>query len=93
MDRNQLVIVTALALFAAFVLGWLAGLLVARLGRTPGEHLAEIDRLSRQLAQAEAARPDRIAEAEAARLQAELATARLEIEELRSYIDRQLGRT
>lgn len=108
MDRNQLIIAITITLLAAFVLGWLLGWVLARLGGAPADAAAEIDSLGRQLAQARGARDateTRAAAREAAltaalttreadttRLQDELNDARLEIDELRAYIDRQLNK-
>ncbi len=101
MDRNQLIIATAVALMAAFLLGWLVGAVLARLGRSARVELDEIAQTARQLMRAEAARDDALARldsreaalgAELAASQAALAEARLEIEELRAYIDKHLRR-
>lgn len=97
MDRNQLILATAAALLGAFLLGWLAGALLARLGRSARVELDEIARTARQLVRAESARDDALArldsrEADLAAREAALAEARLEIEELRAYIDKHLRR-
>lgn len=105
MDRNQLVITIAAALFLAFALGWLVGLIWARLGRRTGP--AAIDALTRQLAEQRMAYEDLRSEAAAhhatlsdalaarkadiARLEQALGDARLEVDTLRAYIDRQTG--
>lgn len=107
MDRNQLIITTAIALFAAFLLGWLAAFIVAQLSRVTRADLDELDRMADRLSQTEAERDDAIArlesreavlssdltasEQEVSRLQDKLRDASLEIEELRSYIDEALG--
>ena len=101
MDRNQLIIATAVALMAAFLLGWLVGAVLARLGRSARVELDEIAQTARQLMRAEAARDDALARldsreaalgTELAASQAALTEARLEIEELRAYIDKHLRR-
>ena len=97
MDRNQFIIATAVALFAAVLLGWFASWLIHRLTRATRAELAELDRLARQLHAAEQARisaeADRTA-AEARRDAAvtELAETRVEVEELRDYIERKFAR-
>ena len=101
MDRNQLILALAVALLAAFLLGWLVGAVLARLGRSSRGELDEIALAARQLIRAEAARDDALArldrrEAELGAEQAASAEAlhqaRLEIEELRAYIDKRLRR-
>lgn len=101
MDRNQLIIAAAAALMAAFVLGWLVGAVLARLGRGARVELDEIAQAARQLMRAEAARDDALARLDSretalgtdlAAREAALAEARLEIEELRAYIDKHLRR-
>lgn len=102
MDRNQLILATALALMAAFLLGWLVGSVLARLGRSARAELDEIAQAARALVRAESARDDALARldsreaalgAELATSQAALAETRLEIEELRAYIDKHLRRS
>lgn len=101
MDRNQLILAIAAALLAAFLLGWLVGAVLARLGRSSRTELDEIALAARQLIRAEAARDDALARLDRreAELGAELGAsaealhqARLEIEELRAYIDKRLRR-
>lgn len=94
MDRNHLIIATAAALFAAFALGWLVGLVMARLGRGPAGTPDEITDLARGPSRSAAAHDALQAQAESrhadmASLEDALAEARLEIAELRAYIDRQ----
>ena len=105
MDRNQLVITIAAALFLAFALGWLVGLIWARLGRRTGP--AAMEALTRQLAEHRTAYEDLRREAAAhhgtlsdaltarkadiASLEQALDDARLEIATLRAYIDRQMS--
>ncbi len=97
MDRNQLIIATTAALLGAFLLGWLVGAVLARLARPARAELDEIAQTARQLVRAESARDDALArldrrEADLAAGEAALAEARLEIEELRAYIDKHLRR-
>ena len=56
MDRHIFILATALALFAAFLLGWFAGWLVQRLTRTSHADLGLLDSLAAQLHDAEEAR-------------------------------------
>ncbi|RJL00976.1 hypothetical protein D3P06_12900 [Paracoccus aestuarii] len=108
MTRSEFIAVTALILFGAFVLGWLASWLVHRVARPAQGDMTELDRLAKQLHDAQDQRDRAIAEArdrEAAlnsRLtgaEAELNAAmeglresRSEVEELRDYIERALAR-
>lgn len=108
MDRQHFVIATAVILFAAFLLGWFASWVVHRLTRVTRAELGELDELSQQLHDAEAARDEavmaletregeltgRLSNTTAAyhRVQDELREAQAEIEELRAYIDRKTGR-
>lgn len=94
MDRNQLIIAIAAALFAAFALGWLVGLVMARLGRGSTSASDEITDLTRGLPRSGAAGDTLQTQAETrhadlAGLEVALEEARLEIAELRAYIDRQ----
>lgn len=109
MDRQQFIIVTAITLFAAFLIGWLASWLVNRLTRSTRADLGALDKLASDLHQAEAARDIAVAELE--RREAELASrlvtaegdlraandalaeSQAEIEELRAYIDQKLARS
>lgn len=104
MNRTELITATALVLFAAFVLGWLACWLIQRLTRPAPVGQAELERMAERLRAADDARAEAAAalaagEAARAALAAErdeaLATLRdsqAEIEELRSYIERKLAR-
>lgn len=104
MDRQQFILVTAAALFAAFVIGWFAASLVHRLFRATRAEPDLLDSLARQLHDAEAAhaaaeqreaelaaRLD-IAEAEAQTAINGLHESRSEVEELRDYIEKRLAR-
>ena len=67
MDRQQFITLTALALFTAFLAGWIARFLVARLVRPAGNDLGELDRLARELHEADRRdrRPEAVGEHEA----------------------------
>ncbi|WCR10185.1 hypothetical protein JHW45_14090 [Paracoccus stylophorae] len=108
MNRTEFITVTAIILFAAFVLGWLASWLVHRLTRPTRSGMTELDRMAQQLHEAEEARDAAIAQLEereadlASRLagaELELQAAmdglresRTEVEELRDYIEMKLAR-
>lgn len=108
MTRNEFIIATAIILFAAFILGWFASWLIHRLSRATRADIGELESMAQQLHDAEEARDsavqaledreadlvDRLgaAEAELKSAQDDLAEARAEIEELRLYIDRKLGK-
>lgn len=108
MDRNQLVIVTAIILFAAFVLGWFASWLIHRLTRPTRADMGELERMAQQMHEAEEARDEAIArleeretalmrqlvgaEAELRAAMDGLRDARSEVEELRDYIENRLNR-
>ena len=108
MNRTQFVIATAIILFAAFLLGWFARWLIGRLGRVSRAEMGELDRMAQALHNAEEERDRAVnlletreaaliarlgrAEAELRATQAQLHESRTEIEELRGYIDRRLGR-
>ena len=108
MNRTEVIIATALALFVAFVLGWLVSWLVLRLSRISPAQMDELEAMNRKLdeAEAERGRAIRALELREAQLIEEMGGLRnelglaksnlrdrqAEIEELRDYIDRQLGR-
>ena len=108
MSRSEFIAVTALILFGAFVLGWIASWLVHRVARPAQADMSELDRMAQQLHEVEDQRDAATAalqEREAAltaRLagtQAELRAAmeglrdsRTEVEELRDYIEKALAR-
>lgn len=108
MDRTQFVMTTAAILFAAFLAGWFCYWLVHRLTRAGAAELGEIERLSQELHAAEAERDRavaaletseaamtrRLGEMDSRRQQAldSLREAQTEIEELRVYIDRRIGK-
>lgn len=104
MNRDELVIATAVILFAAFLLGWFAHWLIHRFRRATGIGLGEIDRMAQALHDAEMARDQAIAElrrreaemtSQLAQNKAEMSAAmdglhaaRREADELRAYIER-----
>ncbi|KKL15471.1 hypothetical protein LCGC14_2505260 [marine sediment metagenome] len=104
MNRTEFILVTAIILFVAFILGWFASWLVHRLTRVSQSDLGELDKMAQAMHEAEEARDQAIAhmqsrEAELAnqlsQTEAELRAAmdglrdaRHEAEELRSYVER-----
>lgn len=104
MTRSEFITVTALILFGAFLLGWLASWLVHRLARPARTDMTELDRMAHQMHEAEEAREamlvvleDRTARLAASEAELEAAVqglrdSRNEIEELRDYIERALAR-
>ncbi|SIQ26033.1 hypothetical protein SAMN05421641_105125 [Paracoccus thiocyanatus] len=108
MNRTEFIIAIAIVLFAAFMLGWFASWLVHRLSRVTRAEMGELESMAQQLHEAEEERGRAVAELETreADLVARLSTAEAElratqgqlreslteIEELRDYIDRKLGR-
>ena len=81
MTQTELALALSAALFAAFLLGWAAGWLMTR-GSQPAasaEPVPDTETLGAARADADA-------------LRAELQESRIEIEELRAYIDRKLTR-
>lgn len=108
MTRNEFIIATAIILFAAFILGWFASWLIHRLSRVTRADIGALESMAQQLHDAEEARDSAVqaledreadlvdklgtAETEAKSAQDELAEARAEIEELRLYIERKLGK-
>lgn len=108
MTRNEFIIATAIMLFAAFILGWFASWLIHRLSRVTRADIGALESMAQQLHDAEEARDSAVqaledreadlvaklgtAESEAKSAQDELAEARAEIEELRLYIERKLGK-
>lgn len=108
MNRTEFITVTAIILFAAFVLGWFASWLVHRLTRPTRADMGELDRMAQQVHEAEEERDSAVAqleerESELSRqlvaTEAELRAAmdglresRTEVEELREYIELKLAR-
>ncbi|CAA9409707.1 MAG: Glutamate synthase [NADPH] large chain [uncultured Rubellimicrobium sp.] len=104
MNRTELIVATAVILFATFALGWFAGWLVNRFTRVTRAEIGELDRMAQALHEAEETRDQALAylgtrEAElenrAAQRDAELRAAmdglrdaRAEAEGLRNWIER-----
>lgn len=105
MTSPQFVIATAIMLFVAFCLGWFANWLVHRFTRVAADDVAQLDRMSQELHEAEETRDQAITylqqrEAELtnqlAQTEAELRAAmdglrdaRHETEEMRAYLAKQ----
>ncbi|MDQ7262871.1 hypothetical protein NM680_13820 [Paracoccus sp. PS-1] len=108
MNRTEFILATAIILFAAFMLGWFASWLIHRLSRVTRAEMGELENMAQQLHEAEEARDRAVdeletreadlvarlstAEAELRAAQGQLRESLTEIEELRDYIDRKLGR-
>mmetsp|Transcript_23807 Transcript_23807/g.42919 ORF Transcript_23807/g.42919 Transcript_23807/m.42919 type:complete len:109 (-) Transcript_23807:55-381(-) len=105
MSRTEFIIATAIVLFVAFCLGWFANWLIHRFTRVAAGDVAELDRMSQELHEAEETRDQAITylqqreaeltnqlsqtEAELRAAMDGLRDARHETEELRAWIDRQ----
>jgi len=105
MSRTEFVIATAIILFIAFCLGWFANWLIHRFTRVAASDVAELDRMSQELHEAEETRDQAITylqqreadltnqlhqtEAELRAAMDGLRDARQETEELRAWIDQQ----
>ena len=105
MTSGQFVMATAIMLFVAFCLGWFANWLVHRFSRVAADDVAQLDRMSQELHEAEETRDQAITylqqreaeitnqlsqtEAELRAAMDGLRDARREAEELRAYIERQ----
>ena len=103
MSRTEFVIATAIILFVAFCLGWFANWLVHRFTRVAAGDVAELDRMSQELHEAEETRDQAITylqqreaeltnqlsqtEAELRAAMDGLRDARHETEEMRAYIE------
>lgn len=104
MSRTEFIITTAIILFIAFSLGWFANWLVHRFSRVRQSDVADLDRMSQELHEAEETRDQAITylqqreaeltnqltqtEAELRAAMDGLRDARHEAEELRAYVDR-----
>ncbi len=104
MSRSEFIIVTAIILFVAFMLGWFANWLIHRLSRVTQSEMGELDKMAQSLHEAEETRDQAIAylqqreaelsnqlsqtEAELSAAMDGLRDARREAEELRMYIER-----
>ena len=60
MSRTEFVIATAIILFVAFCLGWFANWLVNRFTRVAADDVAQLDRMSQELHEAEETRDQAI---------------------------------
>jgi predicted nucleic acid-binding Zn-ribbon protein len=105
MNRTEFILVTAIILFIAFLLGWFASWLVNRLTRVTTSEIGDLDRMAQELHEAEEARDEALrylqsreaelsnrisqCEAELAATMDGLRAARTEAEELRTRIERQ----
>ena len=103
MNRTEFVVTTAAILFVAFCLGWFANWLVHRFTRVAAGDVAELDRMSQELHEAEETRDQAITylqqreaeltnqlnqtEAELRAAMDGLRDARHETEEMRRYIE------
>ncbi|MEL7099055.1 MAG: hypothetical protein AAGM84_09530 [Pseudomonadota bacterium] len=104
MNGAEFVVWTAIVLFVAFALGWFANWLVGRFTRVAAGDVAELDRMSQELHEAEETRDQAITylqqreaeltnqlsqtEAELRAAMDGLRDARHEAEELRGHIER-----
>lgn len=104
MNRLQFIITTAIILFIAFAVGWFANWLVHRVTRVRQSDVADLDRMSQELHEAEETRDQAITylqqreaeltnqltqtEAELRAAMDGLRDAREEAEQLRSHIER-----
>lgn len=104
MSRTEFIVATAIILFVAFCLGWFANWLVHRFTRVAAGDVAELDRMSQELHEAEETRDQAITylqqreaeltnqlsqtEAELRAAMDGLRDARHETEEMRAYIER-----
>ena len=104
MSRTEFVVATAIILFVAFCLGWFANWLVHRFTRVAAGDVAELDRMSQELHEAEETRDQAITylqqreaeltnqlsqtEAELSAAMDGLRDARHEAEEMRAYVER-----
>lgn len=105
MSRIEFVIATAIVLFVAFCLGWFAHWLLHRFTRVAAGDVADLDRMSQELHEAEETRDQAIsylqqreaelttqlsqAEAELRAAMDGIREARHETDEMREYIERQ----
>ena len=105
MSRTEFIIATAIILFVCFCLGWFANWLVYRFTRVAAGDVAELDRMSQELHEAEETRDQAITylqqreaeltnqlsqtEAELRAAMDGLRDARHETEELRAWVDSQ----
>jgi septal ring factor EnvC (AmiA/AmiB activator) len=107
MNRTEFIVATAIILFVAYMIGWFSHWLVHRFTRVSKDDISELERLARELHEAEETRDQAItylqqreadltnqlaqAEAELSAAMDGLRDARQETEELRQYIRNQKG--
>ena len=105
MSRTEFILTTAIILFVAFAMGWFANWLVHRFTRVRQSDVADLDRMSQELHEAEETRDQAITylqqreaeltnqlsqtEAELRAAMDGLRDARHEAEEMRDYIESQ----
>ncbi len=105
MNRTEFIVVTAIILFVAFMLGWFASWLIHRVTRVTQSDMGELDQMAQALHDAEEIRDQAITyqqqreaeltnqltqtDAELRAAMEGLREARQEAEELRGYIERQ----
>lgn len=105
MSRTELIILTSIILFVAFILGWVGSWVFNRMRQATTADLAELDMMASELARAEDERDQAISylqqreaeltntlsqtEAELHAAMEGLGEARREAADLRSYIERQ----
>lgn len=104
MNRTEFIITTAIILFVAFVVGWFANWLVHRATRVRQSDVADLDKMSQELHEAEETRDQAITylqqreaeltnqltqtEAELRAAMDGLRDARQDAEQLRSHVER-----
>lgn len=104
MNRTEFIIATAIILFVAFMMGWFAYWVLHKLTRISGGDMNEVDRMARDLHEAEESREEAVTymqqreaeltnqlqqtEAELGAAMEGLREARREAEELRAYVER-----
>lgn len=104
MNRTEFIVATAIILFVAFMLGWFSYWLLHKLTRINSGDMNEVDRMARELHDAEESREEAVTymqqreaeltnqlqqtEAELRAAMEGLREARRETEELRSYLER-----
>ena len=109
MNRAEFILVTAVILFVAFLMGWFASWLVHRLTRVTTSEIGDLDRMAQELQEAEEARDQALSyvqnregelenrliqtEAELAAAMDGLRAARTEAEELREALERVTARS
>ena len=104
MNRTEFIVATAIILFVAFMLGWFSYWLLHKLTRINSGDMNEVDRMARELHDAEEGREEAVTymqqreaeltnqlqqtEAELRAAMEGLREARRETEELRGYLER-----